>query len=287
MLINYGSQLHYRCAFELIPKNSESPSDWNDIVKIIRKWVSKRCGDQDEFGKRSFYTGLYWKDQKQSRLCVQTSRCIGHGTASVPEFWSVRYEHPCDNIPLRQWRTDIGLTSIGRNQYRFVLATTHTFLSGYIGDEPLPTPTAPGIITSLIAAKNWTAVSGGSSLRTTPIILAPQGVSEFVEKLKIKNRCPFVLISLDYKSQLYKMVPSQLSRLLAGTALVYATDSSDIDKELEFYLPPDLRCWNGMVRVYQPGVIFDCNAGTRHRFFTGNDIEKSSVETVQNQIVCG
>jgi hypothetical protein len=70
--------------------------------------------------------------------------------------------------------------------------------------------------------------------------------------------------------------------------LVYAAESSDVDKELEWLLPKHLRCWNGMVRVYQPGaqVTSEIDA-RRHRYFTGQEIIDRSPAAVQNLVVTG
>ena len=57
MLMHYGSQLHYWCCFDLAAKGPEA---WGEIVKIVRDWISKRCGKHEELGRRSFFVALDW-----------------------------------------------------------------------------------------------------------------------------------------------------------------------------------------------------------------------------------
>ena len=46
--------------------------------------------------------------------------------------------------------------------------------------------------------------------------------------------------------------------------------SADVNKELEWVLAKGFRCWDGMVRVYQPQVRFEHEGDARrHRYFLG------------------
>lgn len=94
-------QLHYRCAFDLKPTAGASPS-WTDIVKSIRAWIAEKLTTNEAYGSRWFYAGGEWKPPGQPRVMIKTGRVVGTGTDEVPEFWSIRYEHPCGEIPFRQ-----------------------------------------------------------------------------------------------------------------------------------------------------------------------------------------
>jgi regulator of replication initiation timing len=288
MLVHFGSQLHYRCSFELARREGAQAA-WDDIVKTIRDWVSIRCGKQEELGRKWFFVGGEWRSPSMPRFRVQTTSSTGSGTDQRPQYWSLRYEHPCDDVSFRDWQTDIGLTAVGPDRYRIALTTTHSLRPGYIGDEPsTPMPSAPGIVTKLLQSVRWTGFFGGDKLTVTPVLLKPGQGQFLVERLKAKDRCPLILVTVSFASQLPRLEPSQLARVLAGTAIVYSATSSEVDKELEWILPKHLRCWNGMIRVYQPGVDVDHEPdGRRHRFFTADEIDERSAAAVQEIIVRG
>jgi hypothetical protein len=97
-----------------------------------------------------------------------------------------------------------------------------------------------------------------------------------------------VLIAKDFSSGANLLDPHKLARLLAGTAVVWESESSWVDKELEVLLPPDFRCWNGMVRVYQPRVRLDIrDDARRHRYFSGAEIQTAGPTAVEEALVRG
>jgi hypothetical protein len=290
VILPFGSTLHYRCSFDLTPKPNVNVG-WADIVKAIRKWITDRCGGEEALGKRWLFTGGDWKPAHLPRVRIQTESSVGNGTESAPEHWAIRFEHPCHDLAFRQWRTDIGVSLTETNRFRFTLTTTHWLMPGYIGDEPLsPVPTAPGIVSTLLQTIRWQAVSGTDQLTTQSVSLRVGEGNALVDRLTADDRyLPLILVTLDFASQKPKIDPRSLAWLLAGTALIYSATSSEVDKELELcFLPPRFRCWNGMVRVYQPRVRLDQeDDGDRHRFFTGNDIDERTPESVQEAIVRG
>lgn len=290
MSIQYGSQLHYRCCIDLAPKERVAGA-WGEIVRLVRDWISKRCGWQEELGRRWFFVAGEWRQPDVPRRRVQTTSCIGNGSESAPELWALRYEHPCDDVSFRQWRTDIGVTALPEGRFRFVLATTHFLMPGYIGDEPSnPNASAPGIVPALIRSTWLNAQVGTQPLTVAPAPLAVGKGNEFANLLGERFRPPVVLLSLDFASKQPLLVPVDLSRLLAGAANVYVSASSEVDRELEWILPKHLRCWNGMARVYQPNAQLDAvreDDGRRHRYFTSTDIERRSASAVADIIVRG
>lgn len=282
MFFPYGGEIHYRCSFDLT-KVGEENVDWADIVKTVRSWVSRRCGRQGGLGGRWFFASGQWQSRFQPRFRVGTAACPGQGTDSTPQYGAIHYEHPDDEVTVRQWQTDIGLTSIEPDHYRFVLTTTHNLsLPYYIGDEPpTPVPSAPAIVTLLLQSHQWQARVGGDILTTTAVPLEVGSGQDFVDRLQVPDRVPMILVTLDYTTKRPKIDAEKLSRVLAGTALVYVATSSEIDKELECLLPRPFRCWNGMVRVYQQAVqLTQQSDGQRHRFFTGDQIDERTPEKV-------
>jgi hypothetical protein len=290
-MIGYlGSQVHYRTSFELIAKNG-ARNAWADIVKLIRRWISDKHAEERGLGGSWFYAGGDWISPKQSRVHIHTLQCIGKGSSTAPEFWALRYQHPNEpSVPYRQWQVDIGLRSLSSDHFHLSLTTTHWLLPGYIGEEPqVPSPTAPGIITSLVRSPKWKARSGGDKLTSEPTMLFVGNGHEFKQRLIAKDRIlPIVLISLDFGIQSPLVDPRSLAWVLSGTALVYMATTSEVDKELEWLLPRHLRCWNGMVRLYQPHPdLADASDGSRHRYFGGDKIRESTPEKVTEMLVRG
>lgn len=282
-----GGQLHYRSSFDLVPPPG-SHAKWADIVKAIRSWLTRKVGQDDKLGGRWFYTKGSWKGP--GKTCVQTTSLIGRGTETAPEYWAFRCDEQCKEFSYRRWRTDIALTLVAEQRFRFTISTMHWIQPGFLGEEPQsPIPTAPGIVGSLLRSASWRTFAGSQPLSAFPVSLKEGDGADLVKRLEASDRtCPIVLVTLDFSSGSPKIVPSRLARVLAGSAVVYAAASTGVDGELEWLLPSYLRCWNGTVRVYQPGVRLDYDRdGDRHRFFTARYIEEHTPETITEIIVRG
>jgi hypothetical protein len=103
-----------------------------------------------------------------------------------------------------------------------------------------------------------------------------------------QREVPVVLISKSFHTGKPMLDSSHLARLLAGTATVYESDTSMVDKELEYLLDPEYRCWNGRVRVYQTGLDPDRPWDSRrHRYFTSDEIIEMGESTVVDFLVRG
>lgn len=283
-----GQQLHFRCTFDL--DANESDDQWGRIVKRIRQWIiDRRIPQSESLPPRQFYTGIDWDSLDKKRLSVRTEQIIGAGTTTSPEFWALRLEHPCDQLPHRTWGIDIGLTRICMGSWRCVITVTHWIKQGWIGEEKPPDASAPSIVANLIGSKFWNAYNGDEQLSPFPIELKVGMGKDFAERIKNGRRfCPIVLVTNDFVSGKARIDPKLLARLLCGSASVYQTVGPDIDKELEYFLPYRFRCWNGMVRVYQPSVRFDDERDAeRHRFFYGTSIDEQGVDRVIQQLVNG
>lgn len=287
-MVGYDVQLHYQCSFILEKKNETAV--WADIVRIIRRWVALRYKNDERLGKHIFFTGGELISPFQPRLRVETKSCVGNGNLSTPQYWAMRYEHPCDDIVVRQWQTDVGLTRVGENQYRFILTTVHALKRGYIGEEPEPPiPTAPRVVSLLMQSENWVAkTDAGEILSVNAIPLEVGATQEFREILELKRRFPIVLITLDPETGKPLIEPKRLANLLAGTARVYFPTTPVIDEEIEWMWPKHLRCQKGAIRIYQEAVMFDKEEdGARHRYIKPEDIFDRSTDAVIEMIVRG
>ena len=292
MAVSHEHELHYRCSFDL---TSPSPIEktWGDLVRLVRSWISGRfSSDQASaaLGGKWFFVGGEWRPPRQQRVLVKTERCIGQGDDLAPQSWAIRFEHPDSQIGVRQWRTDIGITVSDGNRVVFSLSTIHWLQAGYIGQEPPePIPTAPRIVSDVLNCKSWAAHSGSEKLETIPFLLRDGNAKVLVLHLEdIKRTCPIVLVAKDFATGESLVDPRRLARLLAGAAVVWESESSWVDKELEQTLNRAFSCWNGMVRVYQSRVNLKSTSDSRrHRYFDKDDIETLGVAKVEELLVRG
>jgi hypothetical protein len=100
--------------------------------------------------------------------------------------------------------------------------------------------------------------------------------------------CPVVLVSQTYPDRGYALDGARLARLLAGTAIVYQSETSEVDEELDNLLGEHFSCRKGAVRVYVPGLDFK-RAGEerRHRFILPKDIDEWGCDKTIDIIVRG
>jgi hypothetical protein len=263
-----GFQLHYRSAFELRRKPS-APAEWKDVAVMIQAWLTRKLQPQRLVLGPEFFNRGEWKNPQYLRTNVRVESAIGNGSATAPEFWAASYEHPCGDFPSRQWQTQIGLTHSNNDGIHVAITTIH-WLPDYVGDEPPPPiPTSPQIVTTLISGEHWQAWSGTELLSTDSKLLLVGRGDEFLARLKDAGRsCPIVYISREHLSERFLVDPLRLARNLAGMASVYTAENTELDEELQIFLESNLRCANGMVRVYQPNMRFDMPGDfRRHRFF--------------------
>lgn len=289
MALGIDHHVHYRCQFTLTPQR-DTEAKWGDIPYEVRRWIRNRAERNDGFQGRWFFTGGQWKPSGDNRFSIQTARFVGNGDECSPQFWSVRYEHADDDFFARQWRTDIGLTLAQDNTITLTLLTIHWIQPGFIGKEPEPPiPTAPGIIGMLLNMRDWKAFAGSTRLSQNAKEVKEGYGHVFRDELFDDNRqVPIILISKQYATGKPLLDSSRLARLLAGTALVYESETSLVDKELEYLFDSDYRCWNGRVRAYQTGLNPDrWNDAKRHRYFTSEDIATIGDSAVVEILVRG
>jgi hypothetical protein len=285
------STLHYRCSFNLITEHSERSREM--LLKAVRKWIAKRPepDKEDDFWSAWFFQGGHWKSKTLPGIRVMTRNCYGDCSNQSPNCWAVEYEHPCDEFPgCRFWRVHIGIEQFDRNQFHLNCQTLYDIRPGYLGPEPLaPLPSPPGLITTLLRSSSCRCMAGPEELCTSMRILRVGEGHLFAELIANRERtCPIVLLSQIYCDQGCAIDSMELARLLAGTAIVFKSENSEVDKELEYVLGKRFSCWNGMVRIYVPGLNFDRQGDERrHRFIFKREIDSLGPDvTIENIVRC-
>lgn len=284
------AQLHYVCSFILEPVD-KTRDNWSILIKQIRSWVKRRCDDEQNLVKVWFFQRGTWKDEANPRRNVEVDSIESGDSANVT-IWTMKFEHPCDEIGSRQWRIDVTVETMSDQRYRFSMMIRHWLLPGYIGDEPsLPEPTTPTIIGNLLHPKRnlWNPWAGSEPMTFDPTTLYPGNAKLFKNVLESEEReCSVVYISCSPVNDKPLIDPVALSRLIRGTGTVYVSEKALADTELSYQIDRNYECKNGMVRIYKPGLQFNVPGDyRRHRFFTVSSINEIGEKEVMMQIVRG
>ena len=228
--MNLGAHLHFRASFELRGK-AGMDSQWADIVKDVRQWLLQRTSTDHGLLESWFFQRGEWRPPHTARTSIRVESAIDEGTENSPVCWAMRYEHPCNEEASRQWRTEVGITRLSGTSFQIVVTIIHWLGPTYIGDEPpMPVPTSPTIVRSLLGLHGWEAFAGTEPLSSQPKEVIVGTGHEFFARLSDPERtCPIVYISREGGSGDFKLDPAQLARVLSGMASVYAATSSELD----------------------------------------------------------
>lgn len=282
----HAEHLHFRCVFDLSGVNGQ-PADWHHIVKRAHAWVTRRVPKPYEITEASFLKGTEFAVPGRTEVRIASASEIGTGSAKRPQFWAFEVEHPCADVMPRRWRMQMGLTCMEGGPIRLSVAVSHWIRPGWVGQEPdSPVPSAPRIVLDLINDRAFTPTVGSERLTTTPQSLPEgQGVA-WQQRLEDQARgCPVVFVSRVERTGQVLLDPSSLARLLAGAATVVEAATSGVDEELRYIIPGRVRCWDGAVRIYLPGVVCDSDEDSRrHRYFDRRDIEEQGPKAIEDYI---
>jgi hypothetical protein len=288
-----NANLHFQCSFELrAAENLADPS--TTLIRTIRNWIQQAPRDCPPATNPAFFAGWFfnggeWRAPGGNYHYMRTARFLGNGNERDPVHWAARYEHNC-TTPGRTWRVDIGVTRLRDGVYRFSISTSHFIRPGFIGQEPAPPlPTSPGIVGWLLRSLDWTAFAGTERLQFLPIPLKSGEGMDFKARLENPDReAPIVLVARDFRTGHVLLDSPKLAWLLSGAAGVYESASTEVDKELEWCLGRRFSCWNGMVRIYQPGLrLAEISAARRQRYFSGHQILEMGVDSITEILVRG
>jgi hypothetical protein len=292
MAVLHEHELHYRCAFDIV---SATPVEktWSELLRLVKSWTGgkfRTLQTQLALDDDWFRSGGEWRVPDQPRSVIKTEREIGQGTEGAPQWWAVRIEHTDSQISVRHWRIDIGVTVKDDGQIAFSLTVIHWLIAGFIGQEPPnPVPTAPRLVLDVLNSRLWEVRAGSERLGTSPVLLEDGSASALIKHLQDNGRaCPLVLVAKDFSTGEALVDSNRLAKLLVGTAVVWESESSWVDKELERALGRDFSCWNGMVRVYQPRINLNSPMDARkHRFFDKGHIESFGTSKIEELLVSG
>lgn len=280
------AQTHYRAYFD-IEGCGDTEIDCARIAKVVRKWITDREGTvaYKELGTSSFFTKGDWINPYKGNIHVHT---ISDSAVKWPiTLWSLRYEHPDRDHSCRLWVSDVTLQQVSKQLVRFAMHVYFKISAGYLGVEPpLPLPTTPKLITTLLNEKSFVAKAGHSEFTLDFTKVSAPDAEYFVDDITAEDRLmPYVVISEDPQG-IALLDAIQLALQLAGNARVFLLKQGAQDR-FNMAVGYHLRCNNGMVRVYQPHARNDENDARRHRFFLEEHIRNSNPDDIATQLVIG
>jgi len=274
------ARLHYRSAFELEANVSLDSDLWTKVIKQIRSWVGSRISrssmeTNDAFGGSWFYQGGEWAPLagRGTRVVVNRIRQVEDGLLStdVPQYWAIRFVHPCRSVAQRWWQTDICVEHVAQNRCRVAFLNYHWIREGYVGADPdPPVPTSPTLVTQLIEMDGVQASHGNVVITSRPKRISDQDMEGFRNALLDPRRdCPVVYCSLDQLTQRPLVDPGILARALAGNAVVRCPLDSAAARGFQNVMPAKLFVNDGMIRVFMPNIPGTINneESIRHRYF--------------------
>ena len=270
-------RLHYRASVD-IAAAEPGVDAWQDVIRIIRSWISKREGLKREtpgFWGSWFFTGGAWRGPSPSQTSLQTAHFEHEPDGQ--RAWSIRYEHGDAEHNGRRWRTDVGLEADGHH-FHLSAAVSWGIRPGFAGREATaPEPNSPGFMSTLLSSDRLDTTSGCMPLAPSVRPLAV-GEGHLLKRwlLDPERISPVVYFSARMDGETLPLDLAHLARSVAGSALVIKAESTVLDKELEQLLPRMYQAAYGRVRIYfgrlnpnEPGDF------KRHRFFDRHSIGES------------
>ena len=283
-------RVHYQAVFDLRAHDDERDAA-SDVVRLVRSWVKAKEMTKDHLvdslGKGWLFTHGDWQCKGST---VEVRSEAGRFEPGKPEFWAIRYDEVCNEERHRRWRTDIGVTRLAE-VVRVAVRVSHYLTPAFIGEEPEPpTATSPKIVKTILKDPRWRAFAGTQELKVTATPIKVGHLPTLVDGLADAERTvPIIVVSAVRQTGAEPLSAIDLAWHAAGAASVFTLPADeDVIHEANYYLPREYRCFNGLVRVFMPGV--DLNSGNdwrRHRFFTPDYIEQAGAEQVQAMLYRG
>jgi hypothetical protein len=267
------TRLHFRCEFQVSGRD-ESVNAWRALQNHFRWWVKYRArGDKSGLEGEWFGKGGIWKHSLPDQMAVETvAEKDGQGTS----LWSMRMDEACRAVEKRRWISDVALTAEPGKPVTVFLQVQYEVEPRFAHREPeAPPPNSPNVVKRILSDDRLWVFAGTESLGLEPEYWKPGNGYLLWERILDENRdCPLVYISRLYAEDRLAIDAEGLAKTLAGVASVHVASSVKLDKETGKHFSPELRCWNGRMRVYLPRVLAgDARDARRHRCYEAHELE--------------
>jgi hypothetical protein len=283
---DFDLSLHFGCEFTVFNENTPARTV-ETCIACVQKWLMRTYKGQDavHLKKPWIYNKGIWSPAGDRKVSVQVKSL--RGTHQEPIHWALRYEHPDAGKAesrYRRWRTDVAVSTDEGGARTFAVRVSHYRLPGHVGvDLTDPQSSSPFLVKEIIGTPQLRCFLDTNPLRTKAIELTDGTTEGFMACLTDQSRkLPIIYVSREYQSGEAAIDADKLAWVLAGLANVYVAESSWTDKLTEQLLPREYQCWNGMVRVYMPGLDLQKGADSvRHRYFQPDFLRITGQEQFQ------
>lgn len=287
-MIDLNSTMFYKIKFVISMRESEQDLLWR-IICHIKNWQTKKWNKYENLLSAN---AKDWSDLKKGGILssidhktvkIVSDVCYVDEPANNNVYWACKIiETPLSKAGFapRRWVTEIGYEPIDENKAYFSCVISYSDMTGFIGEcEPMPLPNIPGLIKRIIDDKFIDCTYGNDKISVTPQLIATGGWMKFWEKIQSEERnIPYIYISPKNnpfnESDCLCVNPKDVAKAVGGNALVFYAISKVVTDEMNYFTPQGLACYNGMLRIYYPGLKesdeLDYN---RHRYLRSEQIE--------------
>lgn len=295
-MIDLNSTMFYKIKFVISMRESEQDLLWR-IICHIRNWQTKKWNKCENLLSAN---AKDWSDLKKGGILssidhktvkIVSDVCYVDEPANNNVYWACKIiETPLSKAGFapRRWVTEIGYEPIDENKAYFSCVISYSDMTGFIGEcEPMPLPSIPGLIKRIIDDKFIDCTYGNDKISVTPQLIATGGWMKFWEKIQSEERnIPYIYISPKNNSlreaDCLCVNPNNIAKAVGGNALVFYATSKAVTDEMNYFTPKEFACYNGMIRIYYPGVSTNDELDyTRHRYF-----HPDKIETIGESAVC-
>lgn len=287
-----NANMFYKAKFKIQTANGE-PDDllWKLILNI-RFWITHKLNSRGQppviepkmANWSSFKTGSRFYDLGQlNRVYAESAY---HQPSENPSAisWACKIVEKPESengFAPREWITEIGYQATSPHSAELSYVVTFSDMAGFIGFcHPIPSPTVPRVIRSLLEDTKLVCSVGPNQLTPGAIKLNPGDFPEFEATLLNSNReIPIIYISprriADESDEAQVLVnPQRIADAVAGNAIVYYANALDFTREMYYLGNSNYLCSGGTIRVYRPNINVEDESDTnRHRFLSARFIE--------------
>ena len=210
---------------------------------------------------------LFWQVFQQvqdwfERMPGDSEPMMESGEIEALAYRRFQIELPHGQNPIFQLRLDVKLSARGGP----VSVSVQSSFLETDGATPPPELLAgpPSLIRELLEA--FTCYRGSDLLSATPTLITLETARDFADDriLNPDRQLPIIAVSQDWRGRT-PVNPARLQALLSGMAEV-ATYDSYVAEQLRQHLGFQLACFNGAIRIYQPGCSREDQRG-QHNFW--------------------
>ena len=287
-MIDLNSTTFYKVRFVISLQDSEKDLLWR-LVCHIKKWQTNKWNKKSQMLPydlkvwSSFKTGGTISSTDNRTVKMYSEVCYVPEPAKNNAYWACQIiEAPFseNGFAPRRWVTEVGYEPIDEEAAYFSCVISYSDRPGFIGEcEPMPSPNIPGLIKRVLDDKLIECYHGDDKISITPQKIENGCWMSFWEQLKNKERSiPYIYISPKNNSSRDAdslcVNPNNISKAVGGNALVFYATNKAVTDEMYYFTPKEFVCYNGMIRIYYPGVSADDELDyTRHRYFPPDKIE--------------